>query len=198
MFEWLVDAITSSAWVYVLILAVAALDAVVPLVPSEATVIAAAALAGTGDLVLGFVVLSAAAGAVIGDNVAYVLGRGGHRFVLDRSAKSPRWRRRIRRAQTHLDHRGGTIILVSRFIPGGRTATMISAGVVRLSWRRFAAYDLAAGLVWAGYGAGIGWIGGRASADEPLHALLIGFALALALALLIESGRRLARGRTRA
>ena len=36
-------------------------------------------------------------------------------------------------------------------------------------------------------------VGGKAFADEPLHALLLAFGLAAALTLLIESGRRLIR-----
>lgn len=78
---------------------------------------------------------------------------------------------------------------------------MLSAGLVGLPWPRFAAYDLAAGILWAGYASVVGLIGGKAFADKPLHALLLAFALAAALALLIESGRRvvrsLARGQSR-
>jgi membrane protein DedA with SNARE-associated domain len=94
-----------------------------------------------------------------------------------------------------LRKRSATIIVVSRFIPGGRTATMLSAGLVGLKWRRFAAFDLVAGVLWAGYAGLIGLVGGRAFADKPLHALLLAFALAAALTLLIESGRRLHRAR---
>ena len=196
MFESLVDLITASGWVYPLILGIAALDAVFPLVPSEATVIAAAALAGTGDLELSFVLVAGAAGAVIGDNFAYLAGRAGQGRVSGRKPRSPRWRDRMARAEATLRERSATIIVVSRFIPGGRTATMVSAGVVGLRWRRFAAYDLAAGLLWAGYACLIGLIGGKAFADKPLHALLLAFGLAALLALLIEGGRRLYRTAT--
>jgi membrane protein DedA with SNARE-associated domain len=201
MFESLVELVTASGWVYPLILGIAALDAVFPLVPSEATVIAAGALAGTGDLVLSFVLLAAAGGAVIGDNVAYLIGHTGQAQVSRRVLRSSRWQARIARAEKMLRERSATIIVVSRFIPGGRTATMLSAGLVGLPWPRFAAYDLAAGILWAGYASVVGLIGGKAFADKPLHALLLAFALAAALALLIESGRRvvrsLARGQSR-
>lgn len=201
MFESLVELVTASGWVYPLILGIAALDAVFPLVPSEATVIAAGALAGTGDLVLSFVLLAAAGGAVIGDNVAYLIGHTGQAQVSRRVLRSSRWQARIARAEKMLRERSATIIVVSRFIPGGRTATMLSAGLVGLPWPRFAAYDLAAGILWAGYASVVGLIGGKAFADKPLHALLVAFALAAALALLIESGRRvvrsLARGQSR-
>jgi membrane protein DedA with SNARE-associated domain len=191
VFESLIDIVVASAWVYPLIAGVAALDAVFPLVPSEATVIAAAALAGTGDLVLSFVVVSGAAGAVIGDNLAYLLGRAGQGSVVRRLLRSPRWRSRMERGETLLRERSATVIVVSRFIPGGRTATMLSAGLLGLAWRRFLVFDLAAGVIWAAYASLIGLVGGKAFADEPLHALLLAFGLAAALALLIESGRRL-------
>jgi membrane protein DedA with SNARE-associated domain len=89
--------------------------------------------------------------------------------------------------------RSATIILASRFVPGGRTATMISAGLVGLPWRRFAAYDLAACVLWAVYASVIGLVGGKAFADEPLRALALAFGLAAALTLLLEGGRRLIR-----
>jgi membrane protein DedA with SNARE-associated domain len=188
--ESLVDLVVASAWAYPLIALIAALDAVFPVVPSEATVIAAAALAGAGELVLGFVLLSGATGAVIGDNAAYLLGGRSRGFLLRRLSGSARWRSRFARAEAQLRRRGGTIILVSRFVPGGRTATMLSAGIVGLGWGRFAAYDLAAGVFWAAYASLIGWLGGRALADEPWQALLLGFALAASLALVLEVFRR--------
>lgn len=70
---------------------------------------------------------------------------------------------------------------------------MLSAGLVGLRWSRFAAFDLAAGLLWAGYASLIGLVGGKAFADRPLYALLLAFGLAAALTLLIESGRRVYR-----
>ena len=193
MFESFVDAVAASAWVYPLIVGVAALDAVFPLVPSEATVVAAAALAGAGDLVLSLVLIAGVGGAVLGDNVAYLIGRAGQGPLDGRLLGSARWRARVARAERMLRERSGTIIIASRFIPGGRTATMISAGLAGLPWRRFAAYDLVAGTLWAGYASLIGLVGGKAFADEPLHALLLAFGLAGMLTLLIEGGRRLLR-----
>src|SRR4029079_13662450 len=92
VFESLVELVTASGWVYPLILGIAALDAVFPLVPSEATVISAAALAGTGELVLLLVLTAGAAGAVIGDNVAYLIGRAGQGRVSGRIPGSSRRR----------------------------------------------------------------------------------------------------------
>jgi membrane protein DedA with SNARE-associated domain len=193
VFESLVDVVVASGWVYALIVAVAALDAVFPLVPSEATVIAAGALAGAGELMFAVVLLAGAGGAVLGDNIAYLLGRSGRGPLAGRLLGSRTWRERIGRAERTLTQRAGTIIVVSRFIPGGRTATMLSAGLIGLDWRRFIVYDVAAGTSWAAYASLIGIVGGKAFSDKPLHALLLAFGLAAALMLVIESGRRLAR-----
>jgi membrane-associated protein len=70
---------------------------------------------------------------------------------------------------------------------------MLSAGLVGLSWRRFAAYDLAAGVLWASYAGAIGWLGGKAFVEQPAYALLLAFGVAAALALALEAGRRLVR-----
>jgi len=193
VFEYWIELITASSWVYPLIVGVAALDAVFPLVPSEATVVAAAALAGTGDLVLSLVLIAGAGGAVIGDNVAFLVGRAGRGRIVGRLLRSAKSQSRLQRAEAALRERSASIILVSRFIPGGRTATMLSAGLVGLGWRRFAAYDLAAGVLWASYATAIGWLGGKAFAEQPLHALLLAFGVAAALALALEGGRRLLR-----
>jgi membrane protein DedA with SNARE-associated domain len=193
VFDSLVDLVPASGWVYALIVLIAAADAVFPVVPSEATVIAAAALAGAGELVLALIVVAGAGGAVIGDNLAYLLGRAGQRPLRRRLKGSPKWRDRVGGAERKLRERAGTVIVVSRFVPGGRTATMLSAGLVGLDWRRFVAYDVAAGLLWAGYASVVGWVGGRAFADKPLHALLLAFAIATAATVLIEGGRRFFR-----
>lgn len=193
VFESIVDVVVASGWVYPLILAIAALDAIFPLVPSEATVIAAGALAGAGELAFAVVLLAGAAGAVLGDNVAYLLGRAGQGPLVGRLLGSPAWRERIGRAETKLTRRAGTIIVVSRFIPGGRTPTMLSTGLIGLGWRRFIVYDLVAGTAWAAYASVIGVVGGKAFADKPLHALLLAFGLAAVLMLAIESARRLVR-----
>src|SRR5215217_8747932 len=56
-----------------------------------------------------------------------------------------------------------TIIVVARFVPGGRTATTFTAGTVRLAWPRFAAADAVGATLWAAYAAGLGYLGVRRS-----------------------------------
>src|ERR671914_3090744 len=73
--ESFVELASGSPWTYAVILGIAALDAILPLVPSETTVISAGVLAGAGDLQLGLVIAAGALGAYAGDTSAYALGR---------------------------------------------------------------------------------------------------------------------------
>ena len=188
MFESLTEYVSGSPWTYLFLFAVAAIDAFIPLVPSETSVILAGVLASTGDLVLVFVILFAALGAIVGDNISYWIGRTlGHRLV-DRFFKGER-RKQVDWAQKQVEERGGYLIIIGRFIPGGRTAVTFSCGMLEMRWRRFIAFDIAAGLVWATYAALLGYVGGRTFEENPLKGFLLAFVVALGIAGAIEAYR---------
>jgi membrane-associated protein len=186
---------SASPWTYAVILGVAALDALLPLIPSEATVISAGVLAGAGDLQLAFVIAAGAVGAYAGDSSAYWLGRRlDHRVErwLFRGVKGERRRAWAERA---LDRHGGPLIFGARFIPGGRTATTVTAGALWMRWVRFASFAALAAVGWASYAALLGYVGGRAFENNPLWGLLVGFGVAAVTFLVVEVVRR-ARARS--
>ena len=186
---------SASPWTYAVILGVAALDALLLLVPSEATVISAGVLAGAGDLQLAFVIAAGAGGAYAGDSSAYWLGRRlDHRVEgwLFRGVKGERRRAWAARA---LDRHGGPLIFGARFIPGGRTATTVTAGALWMRWVRFASFAAMAAVGWASYAALLGYVGGRAFENNPLWGLLVGFGVAAVTFLVVEVLRR-ARARS--
>lgn len=188
MFESLTEYVSGSPWTYLFLFVIAALDAVIPIVPSETSVILAGVLASTGDLVLGLVILFAAAGAVAGDNVSYWIGRKvGHRFV-DRFFKGER-RKQVDWAHRQVEERGGYLIIVGRFIPGGRTVITLSCGMLEMRWRRFFSFDVVAGLIWATYATLLGYLGGTTFEDDPLKGFLLAFVVALAVGGVIEGYR---------
>jgi membrane-associated protein len=188
VFESLTDYVSGSPWTYAFLFGIAALDVIIPLVPSETSVILAGVLASTGDLVLVLVILFAAGGAILGDNVSYWIGRKvGHRIV-NRFFKGER-RKQVDWAHRQVQERGGYLIIVGRFIPAGRTAVTLSCGMLEMPWRRFIAFDVAAGLVWATYAAMLGYVGGRTFEENPLYGFLLAFAVALAVTGIIEAYR---------
>lgn len=194
-FDSLLDLLSASPWTYAVILAVAALDALVPLVPSETTVISAGVLAGAGDLELGLVIAAGAAGAYSGDTSAYFVGRRFGQRLERRLFRGERGVRRQAWAEGALDRHGGPLIFGARFVPGGRTATTVTAGVLRMRLARFAAFAGGAAVAWAAYAALIGYLGGRAFEDNPLWGLALGFGVAAATYVVVDMVRRARRRR---
>jgi membrane-associated protein len=197
-FEALLELVSASPWTYAVILGIAALDAVFPLVPSETTVISAGVLAGAGDLHLGFVIVAGAAGAYGGDSSAYWLGRKADDRLNRRLFRGAKGIRRRAWAERTLERHGGPVIFGARFVPGGRTATTVTAGLLRMRWARFAAFAGAAGIAWASYAALLGYAGGRAFESNPLWGLLLGFGVAAGTFLAVEVARRVRAWRRRA
>jgi membrane protein DedA with SNARE-associated domain len=188
MFESLTEYVSGSPWTYLFLFVVCALDAIIPFVPSETSVILAGVLASTGDLNLILVIATAAAGAVVGDNASYWIGRtAGHRFV-DRFFKGER-RKQVDWAHRQVEQRGGYLIIIGRFIPGGRIVVTLSCGMLEMPWRRFISFDVAAGLIWATYAAMLGYVGGRTFEENPLKGFILAFVVALGIAGLIEAYR---------
>ena len=185
MLESLTDYVSGSPWTYAFLFFVSALDVIFPLVPSETSVILAGVLSATGDLFLFAVILCAAAGAILGDNTAYWIGRKAGPWIVARFFSGDR-RKRIEWAEKQVRERGGYLILVGRFIPGGRTAVTVACGLLEMPWRRFIVWDVPAGLLWASYAGFLGYFGGKAFEESPLKGFAVAFAVALALTGAIE------------
>ncbi len=191
MLDSLVDFALASDWVYLLLFGVVALDVLFPVLPSEASVIAAGVLAGTGHLEISVVIAVAAAGAFTGDNATYWIGRTLGERAAGRLFRGERARQRIDWAERMLETRGYYLVFIARFIPGGRTAITFTAGLVRYSWGRFLALTAFAALAWAPYAALLGYVGGSAFEQNPWYGLAIALALAGLVTVAVEGYRRL-------
>ncbi|HKP18464.1 MAG TPA: DedA family protein [Gaiellaceae bacterium] len=189
----------ASGWAYAIVFVLALLDAIIPIVPSETSVITAGVVAAAGDLNLALIIPAAAAGAFAGDNLAYVIGRRFGARAKERFFSGEKARRRVEWAETQLRERGGELIAIARFIPGGRTAVTLSAGTLHYPWPRFALYDAGAGILWASYAALLGYFGGHAFEEAPWKGLLLALGIAFGVAGGIEVARWLRkRGRAEA
>jgi membrane-associated protein len=190
MFDSIFHLLSDSPQAYLILLGVCAGDAVLPALPSESALILAGILSVVGDLSLEWVLAVAALGAFIGDNTSYAIGRFIGQPVRRRFFDGERGRSAIEWARGQLGRRGGTLVIVARFVPGGRTATTFTCGLTHFSWPRFAGFAAVAAVLWALYGGLLGYFGGRMFHDKPWLALLVAFAIAGGLTLVIESVRR--------
>jgi membrane-associated protein len=188
----MIDPLMTSPTLFPVVFVFSALDAFLPIVPSEGAVIAAgvfAASLGTPNLAL--VMAVAAAGAFLGDHVSYAIGRS----VLGPKVfrRFPRLGRAVGAISRQLDRRGTSLILSSRFIPGGRTAVTLACGTAGYPLRRFSrAAAVAAGL-WAIYCGLVGFIGGAAFAANPLLGLAVGLGLSFGITAVVEAVRYVRR-----
>jgi membrane protein DedA with SNARE-associated domain len=150
-------------------------------------VIIAGTLAGAGDLNVFFVIGSAWAGAVVGDNISYGIGKFAGRRTVRRLFKNEKALKGFDWAEQQLEERGSYIILIARFIPFGRTAVTFTAGYTQgLPWHRFLRYDVVAGGLWAAYATMLGYIGGKQFEEQPWKGIVVGLAIAFTVAFLIE------------
>jgi membrane-associated protein len=183
--NWL-ERVSTNPYFYAVIFAVALLDSVVPIVPSETTVILGGIAAGQQKLFLPAVILMGAAGAFTGDNIAYKIGSRFGGFIERRSNKSEKGRKRLEWAKTQLEKRGGSLLLTARFIPGGRTIVTLASGITAQPKRRFRLFVALASVIWATYGATLGFIFGDRFKDNHNKALLLAFGCAIGVTILIE------------
>ena len=185
----------ASGWAYTIVFLLAFLDVFLPVVPSETAVVTAGVVAGAGDLSLAIVIVAAATGAFLGDNTSYLVGRRyGHRAT-DRFFGKGKGPERLDWAERQLNERGGELIVVGRFIPGGRTLVTLSAGTLHYPWGRFAFFDAVAAIGWALYASILGYVGGHAFERAPWKGLLLALGIAFAVTGSIELVRWVLRRR---
>jgi membrane-associated protein len=185
----------ASGWAYAIIFVFSCLDAILPVVPSETSVITAGVVAASGGLYLPLVIAAAATGAFLGDNLAYLIGRRYGSRAKQRFFRGDKGRKTIEWAERQLAERGGVLIVVARFIPAGRTAVTLTAGASLFPWRRFAHYDATAAIIWAFYAALLGYFGGKAFENAAWKGLLLALGVAFAVAGGVEAGRWLVKRR---
>ncbi len=196
MFDWLTDLIAGTPVTYLVVLGAAAGDVLFPVIPSETIVLTAAVLAAHGELAIWLIVPAAAIGAFVGDNVSYLLGRRVGDPVAERLFKSDKSKDRLRWAEYAVHRHGVLLIMVGRFIPGGRTASTFAAGTLEMPWRRrFVPADAAAASLWSVYACALGYLGGSTFRDSVWLSLAVSLGVAGLFAAAIEIWRRVQKRR---
>ena len=180
-------ALAGSPLVLVVMYLFAAIDGFFPPIPSESLVIALASLAvAQGKPGLLPVILTAAAGAFTGDQIAYTIGsrvkvRSLRIFRGDRAQTALDW------AERALRERGASFIIAARYIPVGRVAVNMTAGALHFSRPKFVGLAAIAAVTWAGYSAAIGVGAGRALQGHPIVAIVVGVVGGMVIGLLVDT-----------
>ncbi|HMH18742.1 MAG TPA: DedA family protein [Burkholderiales bacterium] len=172
------------AWVYLLLFAIIFCETglvVTPFLPGDSLLFIAGALAAGGGIDVHLLALLLVAAAVLGNTANYSIGR----FV---GPKVFRWeesrffnKRALDRAHAFYEKHGGKTIVITRFVPILRTFAPFVAGISRMTYLHFTAYNLAGALAWvlsllyAGY-----WFGNVPFVKQNLTWVILGI-IALSL-----------------
>ena len=119
-------------------------------VPGETVLLAGAALSRSGALFLPWVVATAIAGAIFGDNIGFLIGRRGGRALVERfGSKLGLTPARLVEFDRFFDRHGAKTVFIARFVTGLRVFGAILAGTSGLPWGRFLLYNAAGAIAWA-------------------------------------------------
>jgi membrane protein DedA with SNARE-associated domain len=121
-------------------------------VPGETALVTAAVYAGaTHKLNIAMVILAAISGAIVGDNIGFLVGRHfGHRLLVRHGSLFRLTTARIKLGQFLFMRHGGKMVFFGRFIAVLRALAALLAGVNCMAWPRFLIFNAAGGIVWAG------------------------------------------------
>lgn len=134
-------------------------------VPGETALITSSVLASQGHLEIVLVISIAAASAIVGDNVGYLLGRRfGRRFILRPGKTQERRLVLLERGETLFDRHGPKAVFFGRWIAGLRIWAAWLAGITQMPWKSFLLWNALGGIAWALFFGLLGYWGGEAAA----------------------------------
>jgi membrane protein DedA with SNARE-associated domain len=179
---------------YAAVFAFVAIESLGIPLPGETMLIAAALYAGAShQLSIGVIIVVAAAGAIIGDNIGFGLGHwGGYRLLLRYGPYIRLHEGRIKLARYLFQRHGGKVVFFGRFISVLRTYAAFLAGTARMAWPRFLVFNAAGGIVWAtGYGTGAYLAGSQINRlSGPVDLALAGVAVVVVVTLILLLRRK--------
>ena len=165
--------------------------------PGEATLISAAVFAATrGGLSLPLIIVAAAAGAIVGDNIGFLIGRRfGLPLLIRYGGHVGLGQGRLKLGQYLFGRYGGPIVFFGRFIAVLRALAAVLAGANRYPWRKFLLFNAAGGILWATlYGCAAYAVGSQIHRVEGPVGLVAGIVV---LALAVPTWRFLRRHEAR-
>jgi len=186
------------AWVYLLLFAIIFCETglvVTPFLPGDSLLFIAGALAAGGGIDVHVLALALVAAAVLGNTVNYSVGR----FI---GPKVFHWedsrffnKRALERARAFYEKHGGKTIIITRFVPVLRTFAPFVAGIARMTYLDFTAYNVAGALAWvllllyAGY-----WFGNVPFVKQNLTWVILGIIVLSVTPLALEYVRQRLKG----
>jgi membrane-associated protein len=182
------------AWTYLLLFLIVFCETglvVAPFLPGDSLLFAAGAFAGLGSLSAGWLIALLLPAAVLGNTVNYWVGRlaGPRLLAARRRLVRPE---HLQRTHEFYEKHGAMTIVLTRFMPILRTVAPFVAGLGRMSFRRFSAYNVVGGSLWVVIGVLSGYFFGNVLVVKNNFSLVI---LAIVVVSLLPAAYELLRAR---
>jgi membrane-associated protein len=138
-------------WIYAILFAIIFCETglvITPFLPGDSLLFIAGALAATGGMDVHILVALLIVAAVLGDAVNYQIGAwAGPKIFKDDNARYLK-KAHLEKAHAFYEKWGGAAIILARFTPFLRTYVPFVAGMSKMSYRKFALYNITGGIVW--------------------------------------------------
>ncbi len=151
-------------WTYAILFVVIFIETgfvVMPFLPGDSLLFAAGTFAALGALKIGWLVALLAAAAVIGDTVNYWVGHFLGPKVFSKEKARFFKKEHLDRTHAFFEKYGGKTIIIARFVPIVRSFAPLVAGIGRMSYGKFIAYNVIGGVGWVVVLTGTGYFFGN-------------------------------------
>ena len=125
-------------------------------------------MASLGFLRLIILIPIALLGTLVGDNIAFLIGRKRGIFFFKPIARFLFATKRIAKAQQQFQKHGPWMVFSARFLVGVRFLGPILAGASQMPWRRFQFYNFLGAIIWIPFMTGVGYFLGK-NIDRLFH-----------------------------
>ena len=177
------------SWTYGVLFTIVFLETgivVTPILPGDSLLFACGALAAAGALDPALLFLVMAAAAILGDTANYSIGKAIGPRAFTGNIKFLK-REYLERTRAFYERHGGKTIFLARFVPIVRTFAPFVAGIGTMSYLRFAAYNVAGGIVWVGVCLGAGYLFGNIPfVKQNFSLVILGIVFVSVLPLVVE------------
>jgi len=137
--------------------------------PGDSLLVTAGLFAATGELDIVLLIVSLCVAAVVGDAVGYAIGYRSGMALYNRKDSFFFRREHLLKTKAFYEKHGGKTIIIARFMPIIRTFAPVVAGVAGMTYRRFATFNIAGGILWVCSMSLIGYLLGRSVPDIGSH-----------------------------
>lgn len=153
-----------SSWGYIIVFTGIFLESIFLtgwIAPGSTVLLLGSFYAAQGDLNIVQVGIIAVCAALLGDNVGYILGSSFGGRLLDRYGTHKRLKKGLEKTKGYFQRFGGATVLFGRMISGIDAFIPFFAGLGRMRYRKYIAYDIPGVLIWVGILCALGYLFGN-------------------------------------